>query len=273
MTRKESGVRTVDRICAILDSFSSEQPTLSLAEICRRLGLPKTTVHRLVTALECQGLLARTVDGSKFRLGYRLLRWGLLAKDTLDLRNGALPFLRFLMERTGETAILSVRDGNVGICVEMVESNQPVRLAMRVGRSIMLHAGASAKVLWAFLPDEEIQRILNEIDLVSVQTNTITDPEEMYQELATIRERGYATSFEETDKGAMGVTAPVYDHSGHAVAGIGIAAPIARIGQERVPRIAKVVMDCARQLSIRLGAPAHLFPGDVQLDQASSGRD
>jgi len=270
VTRKESGVRTLDRICTVLDLFSHEEPTLSLAEICRRLGLPKTTVHRLVTALECQGLLTRTIGESKFRLGYQLLRWGVLVKETLDVRNEALPFLRFLMEKTGETSILSVRDGDVGICVEMVESNQPIRLAMQVGRGIMLHAGASAKVLWAFLPDEEIRRILGEIDLVPVRANTITDPDEMYRDLVVIREQGYATSFEETDEGAMGIAAPVYDHTGQAVAGIGIAAPLARVGQEQVPTIARLVVYSARQLSIRLGAPTCPSPGDTHPDRASS---
>ncbi len=129
------------------------------------------------------------------------------------------------------------------------------RLAMRVGQSLQLHAGASSKVLWAFLPDEEIERILHEIEYIPLEKNTITDPERMRAELGAIRERGYATSFEETDSGAMGVAAPVYDHAGQAVAGIGIAAPAARIPPARVPEIARTVLEASRELSRRLGAP------------------
>ena len=270
MNGKGSGIRTLDRMCTILNCFSHEKPTLSLAEIWRRLGLPKTTVHRLVRALECQGILTRTVDGSMYRLGFQLLRWGMLVKETLDLRNEALPFLRILVEKTGETAILSIREGSMGICVEMVESHQPVRLAMRVGQSLMLHAGASAKVLWAFLPDVEIRQILSEIDLIRLQANTIVDPDEMYRELLVIRERGYAVSFEETDAGAMGVTAPVYDHTRQPVGGIGIAAPIARVGRAQVPTISRYVIDCARQLSIRLGALGYPPLGSAYSNQARS---
>lgn len=264
MSGEKSGVRTVDRICSILNCFSQEAPVLSLTEISNHLDLAKSTAHRLLTAMEYHGLLTREVDGPGYRLGYQLLSWGMLMQKTHDLRNEALPFLRTLVEKTSETAILSVRSGDEGICVEMVESSQPVRLAMQVGRRLMLHAGASAKVLWAFLPDEEIRRILNEIALVAVQVNTITDPDEMYRELVTIRERGYATSFEETDKGAMGITAPVYDHTGWPVAGIGIAAPIARVAQDQIPAIARLVVDSGRQLSVRLGAPDSLFPGGIR---------
>jgi DNA-binding IclR family transcriptional regulator len=254
MPEEVSPVRTINRISAILNCFTTDEPVLSLTAISRRLTLPKSTCHRLLTALEAHGFLTRDAAGRGYRLGYQLLHWGMLAQTTLDLRNEALPILHLLAAGTGETAILSVRDGNVGICLEMVESNHPVRLTMRVGRRILLHAGASSKVLWAFLPDAEIRQILREIELRPLMANTLTDPEKIYQELMNIRARGYATSFEETDVGAMGIAAPVYDHTGRAVAGIGIAAPIARVPAERVPRLAPTVVQAGKELSARLGA-------------------
>jgi len=177
MPSETSAVRTVNRISDILNCFTSEQPLLNLTTISNTLNLPKSTCHRLLTALEAQGFLARDTAGRGYRLGYQLLYWGMVAQTTLDLRNEALPSLQALCETTGETAILSIRDGNVGICLAMVESSQSVRLTMQVGRRIMLHAGASSKVLWAFLPEPEIRQILAEIELSPVQVNTITDRE------------------------------------------------------------------------------------------------
>jgi DNA-binding IclR family transcriptional regulator len=159
------------------------------------------------------------------------------------------------MESTGETAILSMRFGNVAAWVEMIESRHPVRLALRVGERLQLHAGASSKVLWAFLPSAEIEALMAQVELAPLERNTITSPEQMRRELATIREQGYATSFEETDRGAMGIAAPVYDHTGRAVAGIGIAAPVTRIPPEEAPGIARHVLVAGRALSQRLGAP------------------
>jgi DNA-binding IclR family transcriptional regulator len=232
---------------------------LNLTAISSRLGLPRSTVHRLLSALESQGFLAHEPGSHGYQLGYQLLYWGMVAQSSLDLRKESLPILRWLSQVTGETAILSVRDGSRGICLDLVESNQPVRLAMRVGRRLRLHAGASAKVLWAFLPEAEIDDILGSIELVPLEANTITDPGRLRAELSDIRRLGYAVSWEETDCGAMGVAAPVFDHAGRPIAGLGIAAPLARVPPQRVPEISAHLLEGARQLSARLGrrAPTH----------------
>ncbi|HEX9115989.1 MAG TPA: IclR family transcriptional regulator [Anaerolineae bacterium] len=254
MTTDLSAVRTVNRISDILNCFSSGEPVLGLTAISNRLGLPRSTAHRLLTALESQGFLTRAPYGHGYQLGYHLLRWGLLAQATLDLRNEALPVLRRLAEVTGETAIVSVLDGEEGLCVDIVDSPHPVRLAMQAGQRLHLHAGASAKVLWAFLSEAEIRRLLEHLDLVPLQPNTIVEPEALRRELAAIRSRGYATSFEETDQGAMGIAVPVYDHAGQPIAGIGIAAPLARIPPESVAAVVPRVLEAGRELSARIGA-------------------
>lgn len=247
---------TINRICAILNAFSEEKSVLTLSEIGRKIDLPKSTTHRLLAAMEAQGMLIRDADGRGYRLGYQLIHWGMLAQNSLDLHKLALPILRKLAHDTQETAVLSVIDESklAAIWLEQIESPQPVRWVKRVGQRLYLHAGASAKVLWAFLPDEEIEYILSRIELVPIQANTIMDKEKLRQDLRAIRERGYAISIEETDKGAMGVAAPVYDHRNQVVAGIGIIAPVSRVPESKIPEVAKTVMSATRQLSRMLGA-------------------
>jgi DNA-binding IclR family transcriptional regulator len=200
-------------------------------------------------------MLYREPNGRGYRLGYLLIRWGILSQASISLRSLALPVLHQLAAETGESAILSVRVGYAGIWIEMIESRHPVRLAMRVGQHLQLHAGASSKVLWAFLPPARVEDILAHIELKPLCTQTITDKALLLEELERIRQRGYATSFEETDPGAMGVAAPVFDHSGQPVAGIGVAAPINRVPPARVPEIAGPVVAASQQLSRLLGAP------------------
>lgn len=252
----DTGVSTLDRICAILNAFTEEEPILSLTEISRRVSLPKSTSHRLLTALEKHGMVLPDLYGRGYQLGYQMVRWGTLAQASMDLRNAALPILRWLVDMTGETAILSVLYQNMGIWLEKVECQQPIRLALRMGKPLMLHAGASSKVLWAFLSDREIENILSQIDLVPIMPNTITVPQKMREELRLIRERGYATSYEETDPGAMGIAAPVFDHMAQVVAGIGIVGPISRVSAERIPEMANSVIEAGQQLSKRLGLVA-----------------
>ena len=251
----DSGISTLDRVCSILNAFRGNEQSLTLTEISRRIHLPKSTTYRMLEALDCQGVIIREPHGHGYQLGYQLIRWGTQALDNLDLRNLALPYLNRLMCATGETAVLSTRVGNFGMWLQVVESQHPVRLAMRVGEPLNLHAGASSKVLWAFLPETEIQRILQEIKLIPIRPNTITDAGILRSELRTINLRGYATSYEETDLGAMGIAAPVYNHTNTPVAGIGIAAPISRVPPEKIPDLASFVLAASQDLSQCLGAP------------------
>jgi DNA-binding IclR family transcriptional regulator len=125
------------------------------------------------------------------------------------------------------------------ICIEKVESEHPVRMTMEVGTRRLPHAGASSKVILAYLPDEEIQDIIREKGLPKLCINTITDPGELSTELAEIRGREYALSQEETDLGAWGVATPILDRNGIAIAGIGVAGPLSRYSEERVEQHVK----------------------------------
>ena len=259
MSQADSTSRAINRVVDILNCFTEREPALTLTEISRRIGLAKSTTYRFVQALESQGILSSEPNGRGIHLGYQLIHWGSLAQASIELRNEALPVLRQLADRTGESAILSIRVGTAATWVEMIESRHPVRLAMKIGQRLHLHAGASSKVLLAFLPEEELESLLPQLDLIPLEKNAITSPEELRAELGAIRERGYATSFEETDSGAMGVAAPVYDHAGQVVGGIGIAAPSTRIPPESVPGIAPLVLEASHSLSLRLGAPRRLL--------------
>jgi IclR family KDG regulon transcriptional repressor len=196
-----SSVKTIDRLVTILDCFSADHPTWSLGELSEHLRLPKSTLHRFLIALESYGVLYRAPDDRRWRLGYRLFAWGNLAAESTDLRRLAHPVVRDLSVATGETAVLTVyRDGEV-VCLDKVETNQPVRVALEVGSRHPPHAGASSKVLMAFLPEEETERIIHQRGLPPLCRNTITDPEALRTELARIRLQGYAESQEETDLG------------------------------------------------------------------------
>jgi IclR family KDG regulon transcriptional repressor len=254
MTVSESRISTLGRVCDILNCFGEEHELLTLTEIARCVALPKSTVHRILTGMECQGMINRDPYGRGFQLGYQLVRWGILAQLSINLRNIALPVMRTLVKQTSETAVLSVRYGNTAIWIETVESDQPVRIALRTGKPLSLHAGASSKILWAFLPEDEIERILGQIDLRPIQVNTITDRQHMLHELKVIRNIGYAVSNEETDQGAMGIAAPVYDHQGNLTAGIGIVAPTSRVTMDKVPAYAQHVLEAGYSLSQRMGA-------------------
>ncbi len=258
-----SAVRTVDRVAAILNCFSAGEPFLSMSEVSERLGLAKSTAYRLLTSMVENGFLSRAPDRS-YSLGYQFIYWASIVQAEFDLGELAHPYLERLNVATGETAILTVLEDHWVVCVEKVDSTRAVRLAMPIGKRRYPHAGASAKILMAYMSPEAIAEAISSLGLPRLMTNTITDPAELQEELERVRGRGYATSFEETDEGTMGVAAAVLDRSGSAVAGIGIACPMSRCAREDVPELARLVTGAARDMSTALGGSGQAKGGGAE---------
>ena len=244
----------LDRAFAVLDLFGAERPEWGTSEIARAAGLPVPTAHRICAALTGRRYLARDEQTRRFRLGPAALDLGERARAVLDLRRAALPVLRRLARETDETALLTIPNGerDRSVCLERVESSQPLRLSVEPGRRLPLHAGASQKALLAFLGEEEIERVLA-APLERVCRATLTDAEALRANLAEVRERGWAISFEETNVGVWGVAVPLLDEHGEAVTALGLAGPSARLAVEEVVDHVERLRDAAVEMAMRLG--------------------
>jgi DNA-binding IclR family transcriptional regulator len=253
---KSSPVGSVDRLVRVLDSFSVDRPAWSLAELSAHLDLPKSTLHRFLVSLETHDILRRDPGNKLWRPGYRLLDWGELAGRTIGLSQLARPLMREIAAATGELVVLTVYSGQEVVCIEKIDARHAVRLALEVGTRRPLHAGASSKVLAAYLPETEGQALLQGGHLPRLCTNTITDPEALAAELATIRAQGFAQSIEETDPGAWGVATPIFDRGGAMVGAIGVAGPIQRYSEELAQHYVTLCREACQKVSEQLGAPA-----------------
>ncbi|MGD2104252.1 MAG: IclR family transcriptional regulator [Anaerolineae bacterium] len=249
-----TSVKTVDRLVLVIDSFSASHLSWTLTGLSEHLDVPKSTLHRFLSSLEAHGILRQDEETKRWHLGYRLLVWGSLAEQSTALRSIARPVMRDLVADTGETALLTVYHAREVVCVEKVESSHSVRLALDVGMRRPPHAGASSKVLMAYLPDDEIRSILEEQGLPKLCISTITDEGELSAELARIREQGYAKSVEETDPGAWGVATPVRNWEGKIVAAIGVAGPTSRFGEQVTQQYVSCCEAASRRISSALFA-------------------
>lgn len=247
-----SQVKTLDRLVGLLDCFSPERPAWSLAELSAQLGLPKSTLHRFLVGLESHGILRRDDGDKKWRLGYRLFLWGSLAAESTGLRHIARPILHDLTGATGETTLLTVYHAHEVICIDKVETSHHVRLSLEVGARRPCHAGASSKVLMAYLPQAEVDAIIRRRGLPKLCTRTITAPRKLLAELARIRECGYAVSIEETDLGAWGVAAPVRDWKGEVAGAIGLAGPLLRYDEKILQEHIALCRAAAHKISLLL---------------------
>lgn len=253
-TPERPSLQVLERTFTILEIFDEERPEWSATEIARALDLPIPTVHRLLTALKHRGYVSQHEETKRFRLGVASLQLGDRARTVVDLRSVAMPALRRLAQDTGETALLTVlAPGRTrGVCLERVETPQPLRLSVTPGRQLPLHAGASQKVLLASMPPDEVERVID-AGLEHLCHATITDPQQLRDELATIRRRGWASSYEETNLGVWGVAVPILNARGDVVCAVGIAGPSARLTPARVRDDVEHVHAAANQIARTLG--------------------
>lgn len=247
-------IQAIERAVAILNAFSAEDHELGVTELAERLGLHKSTVHRFMVNLDAAGMVERNPRTGRYRLGMRIFELGGLVKQRMNLWDEALPFLESLVRDTGETGHLAVLDGGEAIYIERVEARRALRVPSAIGRGYPAHATNLGKVLLADLDRAQVDEIIKERGLSAYTPHTIVDADALHQELALIRERGYAVDNEEYDEGLRCIGAPVRDHTGRVVAALGIGGPVTRVTPVRVEELSTLVMAAAAGLSRRLGA-------------------
>ncbi|MEU3656190.1 IclR family transcriptional regulator [Streptomyces sp. NPDC032161] len=232
MTESASGgLDTVlGKAVTILRAFRPDDRAVSLAELVRRTGLHKATVHRLSGALVDNRLLDR-VDGG-YRPSGGLFELGMLAAPERSLLEVAMPFLQDLYERTHETVHLGVREGHDVVYVAKIGGHRQARAPSRTGGRMPLHCTAIGKALLAHA-DDELRREVLSGPLERRTPRTIVAPGALRRQLRDVTETGVAFEREESTAGLMCVAAPVLGRDNEALAAISVAGPTGRFRPER----------------------------------------
>lgn len=249
-------IQSVQRAAAILRALGDEADELGVGELSRRLDLHKSTVSRLLSTLEREGLVERVEPGDKYRLGFEFARLAGRVPHFGDVRRAALSLLHELAASSNETVHLAVRDGDQVINVEQISSTHLVRDTNWVGRRTPFHCVANGKALLAFLPEKEVKRLLAG-RLKPFTPRTITNKAALWAELARVRKRGYAEARGEIEEGLNAVAAPVFDAEGRVVAAVSVSGPAYRLKPARMRALGELTKACARQISARLGFASH----------------
>jgi IclR family transcriptional regulator, KDG regulon repressor len=241
------------KICfRILSLFGEATPNLGADEISEAINVPKSSVYRYLNTLARESILEYDQAVRKYMLGLKIFELGAVVYHRLDLRKIAVPYIIELAKKTGETVYLSALHMHKAICIERVESGFPIRLSINRGESFPLHASATARVLMAFLSNEEQDKIITK-GLKKITEYTITDPVKLRKNLKEIRKCGFAYSDQEMDLGARAVSAPIFNFLGKVVAGLSIAGPIYRFTYKKRAEFKDLVIDYSNKISFRLG--------------------
>ncbi|MDE2005179.1 MAG: IclR family transcriptional regulator [Rhodospirillales bacterium] len=248
----DDGVKSLGKIVRILDAFSARERSLSLAEVCRRLGYPKSTTHRLLAAMRRAGLLDQDEEGGPYRLGLKLFELGSTVLANMELHREARPFVETLARLSGQAVHLAAFDGRNALVVQRAEAQPEAPLPASFIETAPVHSTGVGKAILAFQPEAAIERVIA-AGLARHTEATLTDPAALRAELARIRAAGHAYDEGEHQPGLRCVAAPIHDRAGRVIAAISASGPAWRLPIGERDSIARMVRHAADGISAALG--------------------
>jgi IclR family acetate operon transcriptional repressor len=244
---------TVERAVKVLQHVVFGERVIGTSETAKLLDTSRSSAHRLLKTLGTLGLLKKDEATSKFGAGPELYRLAAALFASNDLLQAARPLMNELAGETGEAVFLCLRSGDYVIFVDRVSSRHELQYVVPLGETVHIHAGASGQSILAWLPHNEIERIIGN-DLACYTARTITDPTTLRENLQSVRTQGYAVTYGQRVEGGVGFGAPIFDSRKRVIGSLLLSIPESRLNNHGpIPEIGKHVREVADRISLRLG--------------------
>ncbi|MEV0147148.1 MULTISPECIES: IclR family transcriptional regulator [unclassified Nonomuraea] len=240
MGEAQSPVGSVDRALLILQEIGKHSRGVTLDELASRLGLPKSSLHRLLGALKHRGFAAQPEPGGPYFVGTELLATAFRYYESMDLRTLVRPLLLRLREEFDETVHVAVLDGGEIVYLDKVEAVRSITMSSVVGGRNAAHCTGVGKALlaWTYPTDEAVKAWAERYGPLGVRTrNTITAPAKLAAHLEQVRGRGYALDLEENEPGVRCVAAPIFLGRTVPVAAVSVTAIKDRMSPARLEEV------------------------------------
>lgn len=248
----------VKRIFSVLDNFSVKKPELGVREMARLMDLSPSTCGRILSMLRDEGVLNRDPISKQYRLSGRVLHWAGSYRENSSLNELAFPYMQSLLRQTDETISLYSLEEDRRVCINRLESNRSVRIVEAIGQSLELHTGSGGRAILAYLPQDEIERIVRSAE-TRLQTEINLDTIE--HQLETVRSVGYALSHGEWMADASGVAIPVMDSNGRPIGSISVSGPTSRFSDpDRLNEIIVALLNVRERLEMQAGTSGLAHP-------------
>lgn len=251
--KARSTLSSVRNAARVLREFANGDREIGVTELSRRLGIGKSTAHRLLNTLAEERLLEQDPHTGAYRLGLVIYELGASVALHTDIHEACSPVLDHLRNATRETVQVAVLDGREVVYVERRESPQTLRLFGRVGHRNWAHCTSTGKLLLAFLPEDDLTRLLSGWKMPRRTPHTVTDPRALRAVLENVRRQGWAENVSESELGVASVAAPIRNARGEVIAAVSVAGPVQRLGNESLRRFARPVVEAGSAISKRLG--------------------
>lgn len=244
-------VKSAERVLRVLELLAQHPKGLTIKEISKILSFPQSSTSGLIETLYTNSYLTAD-DFRKYKLGPKLIQLGSAAKDSLDLYAQGAPFLKELMEGVQETIFMAILDQSELAYIAKINSNRSIRTTAEPGKSKPLYCTGLGKAFLTFLPEDRKIEILHNLRLAPITDKTITNKEELLQQLEWFAEQGYAIDDEENEEGLYCLAAPVYGADQTIEAAVSVAGPKERMLKQK-EMIVEKLLDTAGKISASIG--------------------
>ncbi len=246
-------VPNLERGLMIIELLATKKSGLTLAEIIDSLEITKTTAFRIVNTLIFKNYLQKNETTKKVTLSRKLLTLGISSINEQSIVEASIDVMRALRDELKESVMLGALLGDNGTILEQVASSYPVKLFVEQGTQFTLHSSVGGKSILAYMPENEMNSIVDSLPFERYTENTVTSKEVFKEQLKNVKKMGYAVDYGEDIQGINCVGAPIFNEHGYPVAAIWITAPHGRLPSKDFDKKGSVVAKYAKEISSKLG--------------------
>jgi len=249
ITKFKYPIHSVEHAFFLLEVLAKNGLEIGVIELCRKTALPKGTVHRLLGTLKNLGYIDQNPTNRKYRLTIKILKLGFPVTDNIGISH-LKPFMKNLSQKFNETVNLAILDKDEIIYLYSNGGDNTLKFDLKIGSRQPAYCAALGRVLLAYLPEEEIDRYLQRLELKAYTPFTITDKDKLKKELKEIRKREYAFIKEEYMLGVFCVAVPIKNFQGDICIGMSFSIPTARYDKDKVVLLINALISASRKITI-----------------------
>lgn len=248
--KKYYEIGSITKVCTLIEMLSTRK-SWELSELCRAVGMPKTTVHRMLLTLADNGYVVQEKQRGEYSLSFKLFSISSRVINHSQLVDIARPFCKELLAAINETVNLCVVSGTEMLIIDKQVTTQTLRQDSIIGSSFSLIQSASGRVFLAFSDENEVNKTLQLIDKKNIP---VPERESLIKEIEKIRKVGIAHDYEEVFQGVRCIAAPVFNYEDTVVATLSISIPVVRLDKTTAANIEQQLLTTVGRISQRLGA-------------------
>lgn len=253
MREEEKQISMITKSFEVLELLSKSPHGLTLQQIITELRYPKSSLYKIVTNLQELGYLGREVDSSRYFLSRKLLTLGVTAFNSSNIIERSKEYMKLLRDEVGESVMIGTLIDDEVVLLEQITGSLDFVFTLKQGMKFNLYSTAPGKVILAFLDKSKQNEIVDNLQLDAINEYTITDKEQLKQELEAIRKNGYAADINETVEGVHCIAAPIWDETKNAIACVWTSGPAGRLPKKNIEAIARRIIECGLSISYNIG--------------------